>query len=397
MGNHATQQLEIKSRQTKCLHIYQYWNHPLYGLIHGRIQTWYPYNIQFYINGREFLKRQMDFKNISYRKADNAFLWISDLDKANKLAQKQVVFNWQKTFDDFALQVNPLLTESLPKGTNYYWTLAQSEWATDILFKDQKALENIYPDLVHYSMKTFNSPDVMKFLGKKLTIENWINGNFTGEVISDYKDRPEGCRVKHSVKSNSVKIYDKAGSVLRVETTINRPQEFKSYRPKLSTGDMAWQPMRKSIDDISRRAEVSDNINKKYLTALASANTERKFTSIVDAISEPITKNGYRVRGIDPFVKDRDILDIIINGKFHINGFRNRDIRKDLFSCQGIEQSKKDSAKVSRRLRILRTHGLIKKVTKTHRYMMTDRGIELISALKTIESTPVDTLLKMAA
>jgi hypothetical protein len=397
VGNRATEKLEIKSYYTKCLHLYHYWNDPMFGLVHGRVQTWYPYNLQFYVNGREFLKNQMDSKNISYSKSDNCFTWVSDLSKANDLAKKQINFDWGKTMNQWTLKMNPLVNEVFPMGANYYWTLAQSEWASDILFKDTDSLDKIYSDLIHHSMVTFKSPDVMKFLGRRLTRENKIYGSFKGEVMSNLKERPEGVRVKHSVNANSIKIYDKADSVLRIETTINKPNEFKSYRPKLSTGELEWQPMRKSIEDLPRRAEISQKVIDSHLKALTSANTGDKFNQIISKICSPTTQGKLRLRGLDPFGKDKELLDVIIEGKFHINGFRNRDIRKNLFDSNDPLQNKRDSGKVSRRLRMLRAHGIIKKVPRTHRYLLTQKGIELISAVKTINNAKVSDLIKLAA
>lgn len=397
VGNRAEQKLQIKSYKTKCLHLYQYWQDPRFGLMHGRIQSWYPYNVQFYLNGKEWLKNQMIQKGLSYKKSDNCFTWISDMAAANRLAQNQLRHDWPQTLGSFIKTLNPLHEELFPMGYDYYWTLAQSEWATDILFKDEQSLSAIYPDLLHHWMTTFQAKDVMRFLGKKLTLAEHINGKFKGEVISNIKQRPEGVRVKHAVKTNSVKVYNKAGSVLRVETTINKPNEFKSYRPQQSTGELLWQPMRKSIYDIKRRAEVSQKVNERQVEALASAQVGEKFSAIIDAVVSPIKKADLRIRGLSPFAKDKDLLDVISNGAFQLNGFRNRDVRESLLKSATGDDVKKNSAKVSRMLRMLRHHGVIKKIPKTHRYMLTQKGIELISAVKTINNTLVRDLLKLAA
>lgn len=136
---------------------------------------------------------------------------------------------------------------------DYYWSVHQSEWATDILFASPQALSEIYPQLVRAGIATFSSPDVMRFLGKRL------HGNYAGELISDYKSRPEGMRVKHRAGANSVKMYDKGGRILRVETTLNDPKPFKVFRPLEGNprGACAWRPMRKGIGDLPRRARIS--------------------------------------------------------------------------------------------------------------------------------------------
>lgn len=397
VGNRAIQKLQIKSYPTKCLHFYHYWIDPRFGLMHGRIQSWYPFNIQFYLNGKEWLKNQMNKENISFDKADNCFTWVSDFEKANELSKMQLQQDWQKIFNPLTKKIVPIYSEIFSKNISYYWTLAQSEWATDFLFKDSKSLEIYYPYLLHHSMVTFKSKDIMRFLGRHLTSLQQIHKGFHGEVISNIKVRPEGARIKHSINSNSVKLYNKAGSVLRAEATINNPSEFKIYRYNYNSEIMQWQPMRKSIQDIPKRAEISQKIVNRQMDALSYANVGDKFPALLEPVIYSTQKGKIKVRGLDPFVKDKALLDVVIRGEFRINGFRNRDIRGDLFPSINQEESKKYSAKVSRMLRLLRMHGVIRKIPKTHRYMITEKGIQLISALKTIQNTNTNELLKIAA
>src|ERR1044071_9488595 len=149
---------------------------------------------------------------------------------------------------------------------DYYWTAYQTELATDVLFRDPKSLAGIYPQLVRYAMNAFKSPDVMRFLAQKTP------GNFTGEIVSSFKDRAEGVRIKHWLRGNSIKMYDKAGSVFRVETTIGDPTDFKVLRPRQDDpdGNLEWLPLRKGVADLHRRAQVSQRSNHTYLNALAA-------------------------------------------------------------------------------------------------------------------------------
>jgi len=334
---------------------------------------------------------------LSFNQVDNCFNWVSDLNKVSTLTTSQLSEKWPKTLDQFATTINPLCQQH-GSGNRYYWTTHQSEWATDIIFKNTSALDEIYPELVTHSMLTFNSKDIIRFLGKRINCNGSVPGNFNNEVISNFKERPEGVRVKHSIGSNSVKFYNKAGSVLRVETTINQPKDFKVFRPVGDTDEFKWQPMRKSVVDISRRAQISRGVNERQLDALANACTEEKFSKIINPFLAPIKNNGVRTRGIDPLYKDFTILNALGNGYQNINGFRNRDLRKALFSnLKNKEEIKKHSAKISRHLRLLRSHGIIKKVPRTHRYHLTGKGTELITVLKAMNKARVSDILKAAA
>ena len=194
--------------------------------MHARVQTWFPFTIDFCINGRHWLSRQMDQAGLEYRKEENCFVWISDWTKAQKLMDKQLKTDWPKSLKKILGEVLPTHSQICrPIAQQYYWTASQSEYATDIVFKSPEFLSKLYLNFVHHSISSFASPDVMRFLGRSVpTTTGRVHGQFEGEIISDMKHRPEGIRVKHSLKGNGIKLYDKQGRMIRVETTINHPR-----------------------------------------------------------------------------------------------------------------------------------------------------------------------------
>jgi hypothetical protein len=280
---------------------------------------------------------------------------------------------------------------------DYYWSAYQTEWATDIVFKTPAALAEVYPALVQHAMHHFKSPDVMRFLGKK------AHGNFTGELTTSFKNRPEGVRVKHWAHGNSVKMYDKAGSILRVETTIAQTTDFKVLRPPHDNPDgvLAWRPMRKGVADLHRRAELSQRSNERYLEALSAVEDVTPCARLFDAVARPVVDDGRRFRALrigDPL--DLALLEAISRGEFVTAGFRNRDLRQLLYPSSDSlspEEQRRLSAKISRLLRLLRAHGIIKKIPKTHRYQLSERGRLLTAALRATRDANVNELLRKAA
>ena len=84
--NHKSGYLELQWKPGKCLHYYVYLMDPDYGLCYLRIPTWAPFRLQFYFNGHDWLQRRMDAEAITYRKADNCFVHVSDFQRAQHLA-----------------------------------------------------------------------------------------------------------------------------------------------------------------------------------------------------------------------------------------------------------------------------------------------------------------------
>ncbi len=401
--NRETKRLELVARYRKCLHVYHYSVHPLLGFMNARIQTWFPFNIQVCINGREWLSRQMDQAGIAYQRRDNCFTWIEDPQKAQDLMDNQLRTSWPSLLTDIARTLNPAHEEIFKDfPADYYWSAYQSEWATDIMFRSPQDLERLYPSLVYHAVATFSSPDVLRFLGRKIPPEGTIPHAFAGEVFTDLKHRPEGIRVKHRVKSNSIKMYDKQGSVLRIETTINDPSDFKVFRRKESDkdGPFSWLPLRKSIADLHRRAQVSQSSNNRYLHALASAQNTIPLKDLTDKLCRRVMWNGKSVRALNPYSpEDASLLEAVSRGEFSINGFRNRDLRSLLFrQDQSSDQDKRrQCAIITRKIRLLRAHGLVSKVLKTHRYLLTNKGRIAATALLTARNADTETLAKLAA
>jgi hypothetical protein len=389
-------------RVRPCQVLYQYQIHPQVGWMYARIQTWFPFNIQVGLNGREWLARQMDKEGLTYRQQGNCFVWIEDYEEAQKLMHRQLEINWAELLNGLAGQLNPLhenIFEQYP--ASYYWTCYQSEWATDIVFREADFLKRLMPLLVRHGMLTYSSADVMRYFGRKVNQSGAIPANFSGTLETDLKRRQEGERVKYRMNGNSAKFYDKAysesGSVLRgAETTINTVRDFRAYRTKEGgpEEDLQWRPMRKGIADLHRRAEVSQKTNDRLLNALAGVDDSRSVEELTAGIQKHTPWVGRRVRALCPWGKDKELFTAINHGEFLLNGFRNRDLQALLYAspAESPAERRRRSSAISRKLRMLRAHGLIQKVSHTHRYHVTGAGRTILVAVLTTASTTVHQL-----
>jgi hypothetical protein len=398
-SNRSKGLLELVSDYRKCQHVYHYLVHPVFGLMNARLQTWMPFNIHLCINGREWLSRQMDAAGIKYRRQDNCFTFVSDPAGAQELLNQQVSFDFAGEFKKIAAMVNPSL-DLITRGCNidYYWSVDESEWASDVMFRDRRVLDQLYPGLIRHGMEGFGSKDVMRFLGRSIPRE--IQPQFAGQVVSDIRSHPgfyEGVRIKHRVNRNSVKMYNKAASVLRVETTINNVRDLKS--PRIKEGRKVWRAMRKGVADLPRRAQVSQASNDRYLQAMAMVNTPQPLKTLTEKLSQRVNYKGKPVRGLNLLGPDDALLlETIGRGEFLINGFRNRDLQTHLFSTKTHDpgEQRRRSAQITRKLGMLRAHGLIQKVPHTHRYQVSDKGRRIITALHAAREADIEKLAKAA-
>ncbi len=356
----------------KCLCLYFYFIDREFGLMHVRLQTWFPFTIQVYVNGHSWLARKLDRHGVGYTAIDNAFTWLEDPKRAQRFADNFVKRKWPRILDALARRVNPLL-KGLLVGYGYYWVTDQFEYATDLMFKDRASLSSLYRKLLEHATLCLSAEDVLTFLGRKL------HGNFKGEVLNDQKKRQQGTRVKHRMKANWIKMYDKFGCVLRVETVVNRPYEFRVRRQGIRNGRtvMAWLPMAKGVANLPRYGEVCSMANRRYLQALAVVDDPAEALEQLPSLARRVRKDGKSHRGFNPLSpEDIQLFAAVLRGEHAIRGFCNKDIRARLFPGTRLPQ---DSARISRLFRILHVHALIAKIPRSRRWRVTTQGHKLMS------------------
>lgn len=384
----------------RCQHIYHYYMHPIFGLMHVRLQTWLPFDQFICINGREWLGRTLDNLGVrKYLRKENCFLQLDDLAQAQQIMDQQVAFDWKPALDQIAHAVAPTLNQVLaPLSMSYYWTITESEWATDFMFNRAEDLSQLYPSLLRHAMIDLGSRELLRFLGQKVPLHGNCYGNYKGQILTDLEHRVEGIRVKHRIGNNSIKMYNKQGSVLRVETTFNRIEALKSPR-RLANDSVKWMPMRKGIADARQRAQVSNQANERYIEAMATVTMPITLASVTRELCNPVTWNKQRTRGLNPLHEpDAQLLEAVSKGEFLLHGLRNRDLQAVFFPdpTDNKKEKRRRSAQISRKLRMLRAHGLISKLPNTHRYIVSNQGRRVITALLTVRQADINQLQKAA-
>lgn len=382
-GNKALKELEVIKENRQHLHYYLFFNDAEFGWMHFKIQSWYPFTIQIYVNGKEHLKRCLEKQNIAFRTYENSISWVEDIEKAQQLADNLVNKKWDRFFNVLANKINPILPkiESVFER-GYKWYTHQNEYATDVLFKKRDVLKDLYSGLVQHATYFKGGEDIYTFFGRNL------HHLSTKEVSGSTKRFDQGFRVKHYLDKNSVKMYDK-NSVLRIETTITNTRAFKIYKDvvRKNIPTKAWVPMGKAVSNLYRCAQIAKSCNLRYLNSLSHIKEQKKWDRKIEQVSQPtrlINKNNNSVKYSAFNLLSKEtclILEAISHGKFDIQPFYNKMLRqvllkKNLFKIDADDPFtiKKISGKITRLLAKLRAHKLILKINKSFKYKLTKLG-----------------------
>lgn len=404
--NRERKMLELQGKLGKCAFLYHYYMHPSFGLMHARIQTWFPFAIQVCLNGREWLARQLDRARLGYERRDNKFTDVEDFAKAQALLDRQLRTPWPETLDQITRTLHPAHPKLLGRlPICYYWSVYQSEWASDVVFHTRSDAQRLFGQWVRHAITTYRSADVMRFLGRTVPSHGQVDARFQGEVVSTLRRREEGLCVKHWVNGNSIKMYD-CDRVLRIETTVNQAEPFKVFRPKEGgpEQDKAWRTLRRGVADLHRRAQVSQAANERYAAATAAVQQTTALKDVAEPLCRRVPAPGRsgnrKVRALNPLAADdAALLEAVNDPKHTANGLRNRDLAALLYHkpAPTKQETRRRSARVSRLLRMLRAHGILEKVPKTHRYLLTLKGRRVVTALLAARNANTDSLTRNAA
>lgn len=355
----------LRYDQGKCLTYYFYFIDEILGLCYVRVPTWLPFKLQIYFNGHNWLSNELHNKRIAHQLVDNAFVDIADWDKAQQISNRLSVKKLHKKLDAFAKKYCPVFEQF--KQT-YHWSIMQCEYATDIVFRSVDQLSVLYQGLVTKAIASVKPENIVSFLGKKL------DPRYLGEIGSDYRVRLKGSRIKHIMGSTSIKMYDKHGHILRIETTANDVSDFKHYREVIhldGTRSHKDAAMKKHIYSMDPLRDILRASNTRYLDFISAIDDDTIGHKKLEKATTAKKDHGRTYKGLNFFDKtDKSIINILLRGENNIYGFRSKDLAKHLpFFTKG---------QLSRSLKRLRVLGIIKKVGKSYKYYLTSFGKEVL-------------------
>ena len=391
---------QIQPTPSRCKHLYFYFDHEDYGFMSVRLQTWAPYEVQIAMNGREWLKRLLDREGIPYILEGNKFLDVEDYEAAQRLLASQLDTRWVETLSGFMPAVFPSMRNLLGDEMSYTWTLWQSEWAKDYIFHDPTVLAEQMKHMLRHAFITGTSDRVLRYMGHPVQKNGQPHPAANPELMSRVALWQDGARIRHWVDKNSLKFYNEQ-NVLRFEFTMNNPSRFRIHRTVEGSGRDAkkFLPMRKGIADINVRTQICSARIKNLTEQVATLEEDISVEDLISKVTHPVNSDGKRYRGLDVTGKDLMLLRAVADPKYNVDAITNKHLQGVLSGkawANGLE-GRKLSGRISRHLRLLREHGLIKKLPNQHRYMLTAKGRLLTTALNQMLGVLLSDLSRIAA
>ena len=183
---------------------------------------------------------------------------------------------------------------------------------------------------------------------------------------------------------------------------MNNPARFKIYR--LSESQDASEPlrlmaMRKGIADIEARASVSTTILDRFVEQMSTVKEKMPLGELLGSVDAPLINDGKRTRALDVFGKDKELLRAISDPAFNVHAITNSELQAILKGASWVNgmDGRRLSGRITRHLALLRKHGIIKQLPRQRKYVLTDKGRSITTALNVSLAASVERLLDSAA
>ena len=323
--------------------------------------SYFPYNAKLYLNGHEYLKRQLTQHGIAFEALDNGILCCEDPKAMQGLADRltsakidALLRKWLKVLP------HPFTGKDRAAGYRYDISILQSEFAlTQVL--DQPINGRIFFEQVIRENLDIGRPDQVQLIfDRRITRRTpgrcrtrVITEGVTPSLYVDYKRN----RTKQYHKDGG----DKVGRALRTETTINNTYDFRIGR---------------RLENLAKLKEVGFATNRRLLRTQQVSHDCTVGENDFRKLQSPVIDNSKRAAALrfgDPRVLA--LFQVLVLFCLLPEGFRNRDLREHYARLLGLDPTALTQGQMTYQLRRLLMHGLIERIPRTHCYRLTDFGL----------------------
>jgi hypothetical protein len=370
----------IAACRKQFLHDYFYVLDEVVGPMSVRVATYLPFNVTCYLNGHTFLAQELTRRGVRFRKEDNAFLAVADLDALAAATARLTPDLLQERCAHWTRQLVPAFSaqERRAVDLSYRYSIGQVELATDVVFRRSAPLQALFQRAVEIGLQLGGADRTTHLFGRR------INRCYQGKLQTVLDRRDEGHPVLRSYDQSSfVRQYEKAGRLLRTETCLNDTHHLGIGR---------------RLENLPAVSERLATTNQRYLDLQAELLDSTVDTGQLSALAQPTVTGTRRIPGIK-LHDDRVIR--VLEAALHPGGlladWTSRDLHARILQRHRLTDDDYRPPQLRYDLTKLRAKGLVERIGTTRRYRLTILGLKLGTLLVKLRTRFLGPLATIAA
>lgn len=327
-----------------------------FGPFFIKFGSYFPYTAKLYINGHEWLKRQLEQKHIVHEALDNGILSCADpvrvQQMADRLSAEKIDALLRKWFRRLP---HPFTAADREAGYRYDVSILQAEFSRTMVM-DRPVTGRVWFEEVIRENLDLGRPDQVQLIFAR-RITKTTPGRFRTRIVT------QGVipSIHVHYKNTRIKEYYKEGRALRVETTINDTRDFR---------------IGKRLKNLPQLREIGFAANRRLLDVQRISHDCAAGEDAWNAVVRPTQIGEQRASALrfdDP--RAQALFAVVLMFVFQIQGFASKELRGPLAQLLGLDPASMTQARMTYDLRRLRLHGIIERIPHTNRYRVTPFGL----------------------
>lgn len=348
----------IKKNRSRFTHYYFYIRDEVLGPMLIRVGSYLPFQTTSYLNGHNFIERELCRAGVPYRKNDNALVSVKDpsaLQSAADRLNPQII---RKRIEYWTLIVAPKFSKRERQAMNLrrFYAISQIEYCQNFIFRRNFPIRKLFERSCELSFFSMTADKVSNIFGWRITRK------FAGKLQTVFERIDEAHHTFRAYFKNSfVKQYEKLRTFLRMEVCSNNLADLR---------------IKKSIDHLDDVKDASRNILDRFAQVQSRSLNAHFDFPLLQRLALPITYGNSRIAGI----KIQDIrmirlMETIMHTGICLNGWTSEQVHKSLVNA--FELSDYTINQLRYDLRKMKAHGLVKRNGRQYSYMLTDKGVKV--------------------
>jgi hypothetical protein len=350
----------LANQRSRFTHYYFYIRDQVLGPIILRVASFFPFHATYWLNGHSFMEQELNRKRIGFRKNDNAFLAIDDVDELQAAADRLSAEIIRKQLDYWTFLLGPKFSprERSQMNLSRFYAMAQIEYCRNFIFKRHFPIHKIFERSCEIGLWRLTANRISEIFGVRL------NKRLRGKLATVIDQIEHGHHVFRAYWKNAfLKQYEKFSRFLRNELCSNNLRDFG---------------LKKGLDNLDAVRKRFQTITDRFAGFQAQCLNVHVDFPLLQRLALPITAGSVRYPGIK--IHDTRIirlLEVLLHGGNTVGGWTAKQIHSAVLATFQLSAKNYGLNQLRYDLRKLKGHGLLQRDGRRYAYRLTDKGVQV--------------------
>jgi hypothetical protein len=350
----------LARQRSRFTHYYFYIRDETLGPVVMRVASFFPFQTTYYLNGHNFIEKELIRDKVGFRKNDNAFLAVSDPEALQAAADRFTSEVIRKRLDYWTLILGPKFSKRERAAMNLrrFYAVSQIEYCRNFIFKRNFPIHRIFERGCEIGLWRMTANKIAEVFGQRVTRK------LKGKLNTVVEQIEHGHHIFRAYYRNAfIKQYEKFSTYLRNEACSNNLADFG---------------LKKGLDHLAAVRDKLLDVTDRFAAFQAQCLNVHVEFPLLQRLALPIAVGTAKYPGIK--IHDTRmirLMEVLLHGGTVISGWSSRQIHEAILTSFRIGADRYGLNQLRYDLRKLKAHGLLARDGKRYAYRLTEKGTKV--------------------